>query len=142
MTSIAASPPWLLAYGGNDDGLQTGPLKEVQLEGRYAPSSGFILHDGLSCQVNVDRYSNRHFSHTSTVDQHCQPLKMNGKKKQFQSFGGWAIFRVVCLEVTPMSGISIYHSISEFSDPQNFFSKMVSYKKCIISRGFGEILNF
>ena len=67
MTSIAASPPWLLAYGGNDDGLQTGPLKEVQLDGRYAPSSGFILHDGLSCQVNVDRYSNRHFSHTSTA---------------------------------------------------------------------------
>ena len=61
MTSIAASPPWLLAYGGNDDGLQTAPLKEVQLEGRYAPSSGFILQDGLSCQVNVDRYSNRHF---------------------------------------------------------------------------------
>ena len=58
-----------LAFGlwGNDDGLQTGPLKEVQLEGRYAPSSGFILHDGLSCQVNVDRYSNRHFSHTSTT---------------------------------------------------------------------------
>ena len=77
MTSIEASPPWLLAYGGNDDGLQTGPLKEVQLEGRYAPSSGFILHDGLSCQVNVDRYSNRHFSHTSTTLQ-CSPVFNSG----------------------------------------------------------------
>ena len=46
MTSIAASPPWLLAYGGNDDGLQTGPLKEVQLEGRYSQKTKSSL---ISC---------------------------------------------------------------------------------------------
>ena len=43
VTSIAASPPWLLAYGGNDNGLQTGPLKEVQLESRYAPLVWFYF---------------------------------------------------------------------------------------------------